>query len=253
VNYIVFDLEFNQDIASSNVTKEKAHNCPFEIIQIGAIKLDTNYHAVASFNRLVKPTIYPQVNPFIADLTGITIKQLLIEEPFPRVFHDFMKFIEDKDSVFCIWGMSDMKELFRNVNYHELDQNIIPDRYINLQPYVSTYLNLPQKKLLKLQTAVETLNIDAPHPFHNALYDAYYTAKIFKKINNPMILPMQYHPNYSNLHPRQHKKTIDFEKLLLQFEKMYARELSKGEQEMVKLAYQMGKTQQFLKSVNGQD
>jgi hypothetical protein len=34
---------------------------------------------------------------------------------------------------------------------------------------------------------------------------------------------------------------------MLQFEKMYSRALTKEEQGMVKLAYQMGKTNQFLK------
>lgn len=43
MNYILFDLEFNQYFNSlkidTNITKPK---CPFEIIQIGAIKLDEN-------------------------------------------------------------------------------------------------------------------------------------------------------------------------------------------------------------------
>lgn len=244
--YIVLDLEFNQDFHSLVSTGERMSQCPFEIIQIGAIKLDLYFNTVATFNRLIKSTIYLQVSPFITELTGITTDHLLLEEPFSAVYEDFIKFIGSSDSVFCTWGMSDMKELFRNVEYHRLNKKLLPELYINLQPYVSLYFNFSYKKLLSLQTTIEALNIATPYKFHNALFDAYYTAEVFKKINNPAIQAKRYDPDYIILRPRQRKKTIDFEKLLFQFEKMYARELSNEEQAMIKLAYKMGKTNQFL-------
>lgn len=247
MHYIVFDLEFNQDYSSLNSLGERISQCPFEIIQIGAIKLDINFNTVATFNRLVKPTIFQQINPFITDLTGITTDQLLLEEPFPEIFNDYINFIGGDDSVFCTWGMSDMKELFRNAEYHKLDKKHLPNMFINLQPYISTHLNLSDKKLINLQAAVEELNISMPYKFHDALNDAYYTAELFIKIYSPMMQPMRYDPNYVTPRPRQPRKIIDFKKLLQQFEKMYAREFTEEEKEMVKLAYKMGRTNQFLK------
>ena len=44
MEYIIFDLEFNQGFdkkLNKTVSNEK---CPFEIIQIGAIKLDSKYN-----------------------------------------------------------------------------------------------------------------------------------------------------------------------------------------------------------------
>nr|WP_315024411.1 3'-5' exonuclease [uncultured Aminipila sp.] len=245
--YIVFDLEFNQDFSSSQSAIEKKPKAPFEIIQIGAIKLDSNVNTIATFNRYVKPAIYSQVNPFITDLTGITTDQLISEEPFSKVFNDYIEFTGQEDSVFCVWGMSDMKELFRNVEYHKLDKKLLPEMYINIQPYLSLHLGFSKIKLLKLQTAAESLKIPMPYAFHDALYDAYYTAEIFKKINNPAIEAKKYNPDYIPIRPIQRKKIIDFEKLLQQFAKMYNRELSKEEQDMIILAYKMGKTNQFLK------
>ncbi len=247
--YIVFDLEFNQDISSPFFTDKDSYRCPFEIIQIGAIKIDSSLNTVATFNRYVTPTIYPHVNPFITELTGITTEQLLLEASFPNIFDNFIEFIEDDedDCVFCTWGMSDMKELFRNVTYHQLDINRLPKLFINLQPYVSTHVGLSHSKLLNLKTAVESLQISMPYPFHNALYDAYYTAELFKKIQCPSLHPKRYDPYYVKIRPKQTKKIIDFEQLILQFEKMYARELNKEEKDMIKLAYKMGKTHQFLK------
>lgn len=243
----MFDLEFNQDISSLQLLNEKMIQYPFEIIQIGAIKLDSQLHTVATFNRYVKPTIYSRINSFITNLTGITTEQLLEERPFCDVYEDLVKFIDDGDSIFCSWGISDMKELFRNVEHHRLNQTLLSRMFINLQPHVSIYLELPSKKLLQLQKAVELLNISTIYQFHNALYDAYYTAEILKQIYNPSIQPTIYDPKHVNKRSRQRKKEIDFDNLLNQFEKMYSRQMTGEEQEIIKLAYKMGKTNQFLK------
>ena len=41
MNYIIFDLEFNQGFDRLNNKTVSNAKCPFEIIQIGAIKLDS--------------------------------------------------------------------------------------------------------------------------------------------------------------------------------------------------------------------
>jgi len=214
MQYIVLDLEFNQDIYSLNILDKQKLKSTFEIIQIGAIKLDSKFNTIATFDRFIKPVIYPKINSFIAELTGITTQQLLEEELFVEVFDAFIKFIDDTDSIFCTWGMSDIKELFKNVEFHGLNLNLLPRMFINLQPYVSIYLDLPYKKQLRLEHAVELLGIQANYKFHNAIYDAYYTAQIVKKINNPYIIPRYYDPTYATIRPRQRKQVIEFDKLI---------------------------------------
>jgi DNA polymerase III epsilon subunit-like protein len=246
MNYIVFDLEFNQDLPSLCLPDEAVTQCPFEIIQIGAIKLDLAFHTVATFDRYIKPTIYRQISTFVTDLTGIRKERLSLEAPFPQVFNDYIDFIGDTDTVFCVWGTSDMKELYRNSSFHKLEKKRIPDMFINIQPYVSAHLNISNNKLLSLEAAIKELEVLTPYPFHNAFYDAFYTAEIFKKIKSPLIQPKRYIPDSAPSRPRQPKKIIDFEKLLQQFEKMYQRELSEEEKAMITLAYKMGKTNQFV-------
>ncbi len=119
--------------------------------------------------------------------------------------------------------------------------------FINLQPYVSKYLGISEKKLLGLQNAIEMLDIPITYNFHNALYDAYYTAEILKKIYTSSIQPRSYDPSYIKIRPIQRKKQIDYDSLIQQFRKMYERDMTEEEQEMIKLAYKMGKTHQFLK------
>ncbi len=241
MHYIVFDLEFNQDF-----TSVRAHY-PFEIIQIGAIKLDQQLNTLGTFNRFIKPTFYTEISSFITELTGITTEQLQSESIFPDVYTDFIEFIGETETHFCIWGMSDIKELFRNIDGHQLNRKSLSRSYINLQPYASIYLELPGKNLLGLRTTVEALNLPITLDFHNALHDAFYTAEIFKKIMNASIQPKFYDPSFVIVKPRQIKREIDFPKLLEQFKKMYAREMTQEEQEIIILAYKMGKTNQFLK------
>ena len=60
MEYIVLDLEWNQ----SNTGKEDAvEKLPFEIIEIGAIKLNNERVMVSEFNELIKPQVY-QTDPY---------------------------------------------------------------------------------------------------------------------------------------------------------------------------------------------
>lgn len=247
MNYIIFDLEFNQDFSSLQNTDKRVSRYPFEIIQIGAIKLDSQLIKAAEFNRYVKPAIYNNISPFVTELTGITTEKLQNEEYFQEVFKEYIEFIGGTNSVFCIWGMSDIKELFRNADYHKLDKSMLPKMFINLQPLVSKHLNLPSKNMLRLQHAVEALNIPVTKSFHDAFSDAYYTSEIFKKIYTPSIEPKRYDQFYIKTRPRQIKQEIDFDGLIAQFEKMYSRKMSEEEEGIIKLAYRMGRTNQFVK------
>lgn len=247
MHYIIFDLEFNQDASSLQNFDRTTTRYPFEIIQIGAVKLDENFNTVDTFDRYVKPSFYAQINPFITELTGITTDQLLLEEPFPEIYKAYTDFIGDVDTVFCIWGLSDIKELFRNAQYHQLSNKLLPRMYINIQPYVPIHLSLSSKKLLRLEAAVSMLHIPITYPFHNAFYDAYYTSEIFKKVYHASIKPIYYDPLYVPVRQRQRKKQIDVAGLIQQFEKMYERQMTEEEQSIIKLAYKMGKTNQFLK------
>lgn len=247
--YIVFDLEFNQNIPTDPVEKEKKVSYPYEIIQIGAYKLDADWKTVGSFNRFIKPEIYSEISPFITELTGITTEQLKDEETFAKVYQAFLEFIGTPAAVLCSWSRVDIKELYRSVSYFEQNADMLPKLFLDLQPYASLHLHQPRLKQLRLQYTVEALKIPLLHPFHDAIQDAYYTAEVFRKIMKPTILPEIYNPDNTKRgdRPRQPKRVIDFVALIRQFEKMYNRPMTEEEQTMIKTAYQMGKTGQFVK------
>ncbi|MBC2580468.1 3'-5' exonuclease [Clostridium sp. DJ247] len=253
MNYIIFDLEFNQGESLNNQDKNTSKiKCPFEIIQIGAIKLDKNFNTVSTLDALIKPEIYTSLNSFVKEITRITMDSLNNARSFKEVYKDFLKFITEDRSILCVWGMADMKELLRNISYHEFNTLSLPREYINIQRYASKYFNCPKGINIGLQKAVELLNIPLRERFHNAVSDAYYTAEVFKKIHNEHIKPKIYNWDNQSRSSRHGniKQKIDMDGLLKQFEKMFNREMNEDEKSIIKLAYIMGKTNQFKVEVS---
>lgn len=245
MTYIVFDLEFNQAWDCEENQSPFNLKCPFEIIQIGALKLDDSFQVVSTFDRLVKPELYKSLHPFVKQITGITMEDLTSANSFKEVFKELAQFISN-DSILCMWGVGDMKELLKNIKYHNLDTSMVPRQYINIQMYASKYLRCPKGTNVGLNNAVELLNIPLSGKFHDAFNDAYYTAEVFKRIYNQNVKPALYHSNKEKRVNRLNKKSkLDVNKLINQFEKMYNRRMTDEEQSIIKLAYLMGRTNQF--------
>lgn len=248
MNYIVFDLEFNQGYSPVKGDKSAINkDCPFEIIQIGAVKLDKNLNTISTLDRLIKPSIYTTLHPLIAELTGLTIEKLNKAKPFEIIYEEFMEFLNGDRSILCTWGMADIRELFRNILYYKLDISKVPNEYIDLQSYASKYLKRKKGFSIGLGAAVALLNIPFKEDFHNALADATYTAEVFKKIYSKNIKPKicTFYKNKKDNKLNKRKQTVDYDSLINQFEKIFNREISEEEKSMIKLAYIMGKTNQF--------
>lgn len=261
MNYIVFDLEFNQGYKYRRKSKRKKRDltnpkCPFEVIQIGVIKLDENLENVSEMNALVKPSIYKNIHPFISDMTGITTDELNGAKVFKEVFKDFVNLL-DEDSVLCPWGVGDIRELVKNINYHKLDRSLIPSLYIDIQRETSNHLSTPKGNCIGLENAAKSLDIPIESDFHDAFNDAYYTAEIFKKIYNNNIKTNTYNlvensGGTSNKNEAT-KTRLDTDSFIKQVEKMFGKELTKREISLIKVAYMMGKTKQFQIKVEDTD
>ncbi|MBU3200131.1 exonuclease domain-containing protein [Clostridium estertheticum] len=247
MNYIVFDLEFNQGYNFAKGTKSLNNpKCPFEIIQIGAIKLNDHFETIGTLDVIVKPEIYTTLNPFVRELTGITMDELNKGVSFEKMYEDFSNFIKSDRSVLCVWGIADIKELYRNIAFYELDSLSSPTEYIDIQSYASTALDCKKGINIGLGNAAKLLSVPIESQFHDAFNDAFYTTEVFKKIYNKEIKPNIYIPKVkglSRLSVQNYK--IDLPSLTDQFEKMFKREMSIDEKSIIKLAYIMGKTNQF--------
>ena len=181
MNYIVFDLEWNQ----SPKGKEGAiDHLPFEIIEIGAIKLDENRNPIGEFQQLVSPSVYSQIHYKISEVTHLDMKTLQREGvPFSEAIRSFLAWC-GKDFWFVTWGSMDLTELQRNMVYFGEEIPFpMPLLYYDLQKLYSLEYHGGDEKM-SLDQAVEEMGIpvDEEKPFHYALDDAFYTGQIMAKM-----------------------------------------------------------------------
>ena len=87
MEYVVVDFEWNQSPYGKNASNKRL---PFEIIEIGAVKLDEEGREIDRFSEMIKPKVYRKMNHVTKNLTGITEKDLNRGTVFPKVLVDFM-------------------------------------------------------------------------------------------------------------------------------------------------------------------
>ncbi len=184
MDYIIFDLEWNQ--ATGNHEKEN-RQIPFEIIEIGAVKLNSNREMVGEFSELIKPQIYKEIHYITSKLIHIQMEELEKGKPFLEVMKRFLEWCGN-DCVFCTWGPLDLMELQRNMDFYHMEPlSDKPIKFYDIQKLFS--LAYEDGKLRRsLEYAIDMMLIKKDIPFHRAFSDAYYTAKIFDKIEDPAVL-----------------------------------------------------------------
>ena len=92
MQYIVVDLEWNQPVSyQSSVYRKVGDKLIFEMIQIGAVKMDENFEIVDSVSIPIHPTHYIKIHPRIKRMTHLGQEEL---EDAP-VFMDAMKQFSD--------------------------------------------------------------------------------------------------------------------------------------------------------------
>ena len=88
MNYIVFDLEWNQ---SPNGKEDSVEHLPFEIIEIGAVKLNGNFEETGTFHKLIRPKVYKKMHFKISEVTHMDMAELRqAGEPFDVVMNRFL-------------------------------------------------------------------------------------------------------------------------------------------------------------------
>ena len=185
MNIIVLDLEWNQNSIGK---KERSSDKPiFEIIEIGAVKLNEDFQQEDKFSSLIKPQIYHTMHKVTADLIHLEMEELEEAEPFVDVMHKFLSWC-GKDYIFATWGPLDLLELQRNMKYYQMDPlSDFPLKYYDVQKLFSISV-LKDKTRKTLEFAIDYYGIQKTIPFHRAFSDAYYTSEVLKQMGNNEIL-----------------------------------------------------------------
>ena len=183
MNYVIMDLEWNQ---SSTGEEEVSKILPFEIIEIGAIKLNDKRRMISEFTELIKPQVYHEMHRITRKLIHLQMEQLEQGRSFTEVMEQFREWCGE-DCIFCTWGPLDLTELQRNIRYYGMEPLADgPIRFLDVQKLFSIAYE-DRKSRRSLEYAIDYLNIDKDIPFHRAFSDAYYTAKVLTLMDEKVL------------------------------------------------------------------
>lgn len=184
MNYIVLDLEWNQ--CPSGKAEENA-SLRFEIIEIGAVRLDESLNLADRFREVIKPQVYRSLHFKTKEIIALRTIDFENARVFPEVAEDFLEWCGD-DAVFCTWGSADLTELQKNMAYYNMSSPFpFPLLYYDIQKIFSIIYE-DRRSRRSLESAVDFLNIPKTIPFHSALSDAHYTSLIMQKLTPEQIL-----------------------------------------------------------------
>ncbi len=173
MSFVFFDLEWNQGYPRSETERID------EIIQLGAIRLDSWEGPAESFSACVRPTIHHSLHHQVRKLLPLTQQQLRHAAPFPTVIRSFFQWCGE-DAVFFTWGTSDARVLDCNLVWYGLEEYLSLEIRDLQRAFDLQFLGTNQQ--MSLKGAVETLALEDKLTFHDAGNDAYYTACIAQEL-----------------------------------------------------------------------
>ena len=181
MNYIVLDLEWNQAVHAKE-DEDIRKSMPFEIIEIGAVKLNEHLDESGQFHRFIKPKVYKELHYMTRRIVHITKEELSNGVEFPEAVKDFLNWCGD-DVIFCTWGNSDLTELQRNMKYYNLTPiSNGPLAYYDIQKFYRLLYD-EGKQVRTLHYVADYFQLEENLKFHSALNDALYTARIMHHLD----------------------------------------------------------------------
>lgn len=172
MNYIIFDLEATCWSGKSGGKKS-------EIIEIGALKLNSAGETLSEFGTFVFPVQHPQLSAFCTELTSITQADVDGAPHFPEALAAFQEWIGVGREAYylCSWGFYDRNQLQQDCAFHQLETAWL-QRHISLKHQHRSLRGLTRAMGMAGALRLEGFTLDGTH--HRGLDDARNIAKIFK-------------------------------------------------------------------------
>lgn len=191
MNYVILDLEMC--MVKGNAIK-KMRGEKHEIIQIGAVMLDTKLRIVDEFSSYVKPE-YGKIDSFIEELTGIGQECVENAPDLRAALMHLAMWIADREVIVLSWSDSDYYQLQREIRIKKIKHHKIQDLlegWVDFQRSFDQMLGL--KKQYALEDALNISRIQSIGRTHDGLCDAYNTARLFVKLHRQTAFQFQLVP-----------------------------------------------------------
>jgi len=183
MQYIIIDLEWNQPLSyQSRVYREVGDRLIFEMIQIGAAKVNERFEVTETLSLPIRPTKYQRIHPRIRRMTGLGEAELADAPQFTEAMQQFEAWCGD-DCVLLTWGIDDISVLQQNLDFFGYRAKL--PLICDIQRLFSDVHKLKERAGLKPAMDLLQIEPDENRPFHNAEHDAYYTALVFAALPDP--------------------------------------------------------------------
>lgn len=188
MRYIVLDLEWN---ISGKKHQNKAQDSPGlneEIIEIGAVRLDSSMEPADRFSAFVKPRYHKKMHSFIGRLTQRKTDSLEEGLSFPETIREMEAWCGEGGLAaytLCTWSTSDSGPWLENLRHYGLLGGKTP-LFLDVQRMFALAEGEPGTQR-SVAYALEYFQLPLTEPFHRAENDAYYTALILKKVLEKLI------------------------------------------------------------------
>ncbi len=183
MQYVILDLEWNQPLSyQSRTYREVGSRLIFEMIQIGAVKVNEAMEVVDSISIPIQPTHYVKIHPRIRRMTGLGPEELADAPRFSEAMAQFEGWCGE-DYALLTWGCDDVSVLQQNLDFFGYQAKLPP--LCDIQKLFSEVHKLKERAGLKLAMEMLDIQPDENRAFHNAVHDAYYTALVFATLPEP--------------------------------------------------------------------
>ncbi len=186
MQYIVIDLEWNQPLNHQNrVYREVGDRLIFEMIQIGAAKLNSAMEITDTISIPIHPTCYLKIHPRIARMTHLGEAELEDAPLFADALAEFVAWCERDGEEYTLltWGCDDVSVLQQNLDFFDCHPALPP--LCDIQHLFSDVHKLQNRMGLQSAMEMEQIPAEEGRDFHNAMNDAYYTARVFQHMPHP--------------------------------------------------------------------
>lgn len=184
MNYIFVDFEMER---IDRIHKLERRICRMEIIEIGAVMLNSEYEEISTFKRYVKPSYSEHITKLITELTGISDSTLISKGSITeelQAFADWCLSMGDEFKVYA-WSENDLSQVKSEMKLKAIPQTI------SLGKVIESWSDLQlefDKSLLKdkhtsLSNALDSLGMVFEGHMHDALDDAHNTGRLFKAMS----------------------------------------------------------------------
>ena len=175
MNYIILDMEWNS--AYSKVHGRFIN----EIIEIGAVKLDSSLREIGRFQAFVRSRLTKRLASRTKGLTHITNDDMRGGERLEKVLSDYAEFV-GSDHLTLTWSNTDIYVLLDNIKSF-MRLNTIPmlEKYADLQKFIQRRMKIDGNQI-SLSAAAELGGVSFDEiAAHRALGDCLVCAALLRK------------------------------------------------------------------------